>query len=102
VAGNPAGEFEPTTAGEARPATTWPTPILARRMRLDLGVNKARSAVGRANVVHLFHFGPLHGDDIAVAVGSGIVILLLLALAKENIRSVASFDFDNADHEPLN
>ncbi len=55
-------------------------------MRLDLGVNKARSAEARANVVHLFHFGPLHGDDIAVALGSVtsvIVILLLLDLAKK-------------------
>jgi len=30
----------------------------------------------------LFHFGPLHGDDIAVALGSGIAVLLLLELAK--------------------
>jgi Ca2+-transporting ATPase len=30
----------------------------------------------------LFHFGPLHGDDITVAIASGLIALLLLELAK--------------------
>ena len=30
----------------------------------------------------LFHFGPLHGDDIVVALASGLIALLLLELAK--------------------
>jgi Ca2+-transporting ATPase len=30
----------------------------------------------------LFHFGPLHPDDIAIAAGSGVAILLLLGTAK--------------------
>jgi P-type Ca2+ transporter type 2C len=39
----------------------------------------------------LFNFGPLHGDDIAVALGSGTVILFLLELTKKIFdRSQAS------------
>jgi Ca2+-transporting ATPase len=34
----------------------------------------------------LFHFGPLHGDDILVALASGLIALLLLELAKKRIR----------------
>ena len=34
----------------------------------------------------LFHFGPLHADDLAVALGSGIVILVLLGLTKKMVR----------------
>ena len=34
----------------------------------------------------LFHFGPLHPDDIAVALGSGGAILLLLEFIKQRIR----------------
>jgi len=30
----------------------------------------------------LFHFGPLHADDIAIATGSGFVVLLVLGVAK--------------------
>ena len=30
----------------------------------------------------LFHFGPLHGDDVTVALASGLIALLLLELAK--------------------
>jgi len=30
----------------------------------------------------LFHFGPLHGDDVIVALASGLIALLLLELAK--------------------
>ena len=30
----------------------------------------------------LFHFGPLHGDDITVALAAGLMSLLLLELAK--------------------
>jgi Ca2+-transporting ATPase len=30
----------------------------------------------------LFHFGPLHGDDITVAVTTGLIVLLLLELTK--------------------
>jgi Ca2+-transporting ATPase len=30
----------------------------------------------------LFHFGPLHGDDITVALAAGLISLLLLELAK--------------------
>jgi P-type Ca2+ transporter type 2C len=34
----------------------------------------------------LFHFGPLHGDDITVALASGLIALLLLELAKKLIQ----------------
>ena len=30
----------------------------------------------------LFHFGPLHADDIAIACGSGVAVLLLLGFGK--------------------
>ena len=30
----------------------------------------------------LFHFGPLHGDDVTVALAAGLISLLLLELAK--------------------
>ena len=30
----------------------------------------------------LFHFGPLHPDDIAIAVGGGVIVLLLLESLK--------------------
>jgi len=33
----------------------------------------------------LFHFGPLHGDDILVALASGFIALLLLEFAKKRI-----------------
>jgi Ca2+-transporting ATPase len=34
----------------------------------------------------LFHFGPLHGDDITVAVAAGLIALLLLELAKRLVQ----------------
>jgi Ca2+-transporting ATPase len=34
----------------------------------------------------LFHFGPLHGDDIIVALAAGLISLLLLELAKRLMR----------------
>ena len=34
----------------------------------------------------LFHFGPLHGDDILVALVSGLIALLLLEFAKKRIQ----------------
>jgi P-type Ca2+ transporter type 2C len=34
----------------------------------------------------LFHFGPLHGDDILVALASGLIALLLLELAKRLVE----------------
>src|SRR5581483_12302331 len=34
----------------------------------------------------LFHFGPLHPDDIAVALGTGGAILLLLESSKRHLR----------------
>jgi Ca2+-transporting ATPase len=34
----------------------------------------------------LFHFGPLHADDLAVVLGSGVVILILLELTKKMVR----------------
>jgi Ca2+-transporting ATPase len=34
----------------------------------------------------LFHFGPLHGDDIVVALASGLASLILLELAKRLVR----------------
>ena len=34
----------------------------------------------------LFHFGPLHGDDILVALASGLIALLLLEFAKKLIQ----------------
>jgi len=38
----------------------------------------------------LFHFGPLHGDDIAVALASGLTALLLLELAKRLVRPLSA------------
>lgn len=40
----------------------------------------------------LFRFGPLHADDLAVTVGVGLVVLLVLELAKPWIRSGSSAD----------
>ena len=37
----------------------------------------------------LFHFGPLHGDDILVALASGLIALLLLELAKRLVRPLS-------------
>jgi P-type Ca2+ transporter type 2C len=34
----------------------------------------------------LFRFGPLHGDDILVALASGFIALLLLEFAKKRIQ----------------
>jgi P-type Ca2+ transporter type 2C len=34
----------------------------------------------------LFHFGPLHGDDVTVALASGLIALLLLELAKRLVQ----------------
>jgi Ca2+-transporting ATPase len=34
----------------------------------------------------LFHFGPLHADDAAVAVASGVLVLMLLALSERLAR----------------
>jgi P-type Ca2+ transporter type 2C len=34
----------------------------------------------------LFHFGPLHGDDILMALASGFIALLLLEFAKKRIQ----------------
>jgi Ca2+-transporting ATPase len=36
----------------------------------------------------LYHFGPLHGDDILVALASGLIALLLLELAKKLIEPI--------------
>jgi Ca2+-transporting ATPase len=38
----------------------------------------------------LFHFGPLHGDDITVALASGLIALLLLELAKRLVQPLFS------------
>jgi len=38
----------------------------------------------------LFHFGPLHGDDILVALASGLIALLLLELAKRLVQLLSS------------
>jgi Ca2+-transporting ATPase len=35
----------------------------------------------------LFRFGPLHADDLAVTVGAGVVVLLILELVKPLVRS---------------
>jgi Ca2+-transporting ATPase len=37
----------------------------------------------------LFHFGPLHGDDITVALVCGVIALLLLELAKRLVRPLS-------------
>lgn len=37
----------------------------------------------------LFHFGPLHADDIVVAVGIGAIVLILLSLTKSILRRQA-------------
>ena len=34
----------------------------------------------------LFHFGPLHADDVGIALASGLAALFLLALAKKLVR----------------
>lgn len=39
----------------------------------------------------LFHFGPLHADDAAVAVASGVLVLMFLALA-DRIRTSGRTD----------
>jgi len=44
----------------------------------------------------LFHFGPLHGDDLAVALGSGIAVLLLLELAKKLFHPAQGVPFRHA------
>jgi Ca2+-transporting ATPase len=44
----------------------------------------------------LFHFGPLHADDIAVALGSGIAVLLLLELAKKLFHPAQTVHFRQA------
>jgi Ca2+-transporting ATPase len=36
----------------------------------------------------LFHFGPLHADDVGIALSSGLAALLLLALTKKLVRPV--------------
>jgi P-type Ca2+ transporter type 2C len=36
----------------------------------------------------LFHFGPLHADDAGIAVGSGIIVLLVLASARWAVRKL--------------
>jgi Ca2+-transporting ATPase len=41
----------------------------------------------------LFHFGPLHGDDIAVALASGLIALLLLELTKILVRPRLTAEF---------
>jgi Ca2+-transporting ATPase len=41
----------------------------------------------------LFHFGPLHADDITVALASGLIALLLLELAKKLIYPLLSTGF---------
>jgi len=38
----------------------------------------------------LFHFGPLHGDDITVALACGLITLLLLELAKQLMQPWSS------------
>ena len=41
----------------------------------------------------LFHFGPLHGDDITVALTSGLIALLLLELTKILVRPRLTAEF---------
>src|SRR5215471_13004098 len=38
----------------------------------------------------LFHFGPLHADDILVALASGLIALLLLELAKRLVKPLSA------------
>ena len=38
----------------------------------------------------LFHFGPLHGDDITVALASGLIALLLIEQAKRLVQPLFS------------
>jgi Ca2+-transporting ATPase len=38
----------------------------------------------------LFHFGPLHGDDIILALASGLIALLLLELAKWLVQPLSA------------
>ncbi len=42
----------------------------------------------------LFRFGPLHADDLAVTIGAGILILIVLELLKTLLRSWFSCRFD--------
>jgi P-type Ca2+ transporter type 2C len=51
----------------------------------------------------LFHFGPLHGDDIAVALASGLAGLFLLELAKKLVYPSLTARFSvNGDRQPVN
>jgi Ca2+-transporting ATPase len=50
----------------------WVTGAAAGILAAILAVPPART---------LFHFGPLHPDDLAVALGAGVLVLLMLKLA---------------------
>jgi Ca2+-transporting ATPase len=38
----------------------------------------------------LFHFGPLHGDDVVVALAAGLLALLLLELSKRLVQPLSA------------
>jgi Ca2+-transporting ATPase len=38
----------------------------------------------------LFRFGPLHGDDVTVALACGLIVLLLLELAKRLVQPLSA------------
>jgi Ca2+-transporting ATPase len=38
----------------------------------------------------LFHFGPLHADDVIMALASGLIALLLLELAKQLVQPLSA------------
>ena len=45
----------------------------------------------------LFHFGPLHADDVTVALSSGLIALLLLELAKRLVQPLFSVRHPQTD-----
>ena len=45
----------------------------------------------------LFHFGPLHADDVTVALTSGLIALLLLELAKRLVQPLFSVRHPQTD-----
>ncbi|HWB50664.1 MAG TPA: cation-translocating P-type ATPase [Stellaceae bacterium] len=58
-------------------ALWWATGATAAVLTAILAIEPARQ---------LFHFGPLHPDDVAVAAASGILVLMLLALPERIAR----------------
>ncbi len=48
----------------------------------------------------LFRFGPLHLDDLALALGAGAAVLVILELLKSRLRGSLGPDATFNDHHP--